>query len=377
MNIEEIEKYLEENFDNLPEGCKQCVKGEKLVLFITGICNNNCYYCPLSKKRKNKDVIYANERLITTVEEAIEEAKLCSSRGVGITGGNPLLKINRTVKFLKALKKEFDDFHAHLYTTPETINKENLKLLKEADLDEIRLHPTKIFNEGYDEQYVKELCDKLNLCRKYIPHVGVEIPAIPKMENEILKLAEAIDGVAEFMNINELEFSEENYNELEKRGFLPKDDISNAIAESEETALKVIKEFKGDLFINYCPSILKDAIQMRNRLINRAKNVSKPYEVITEDGLLLRGIMIFENEDELKNMAEILDENGIEFDIFDNQIFLNPFILEDIIEEMKKQKFPITFSAYISELYPTSDHLEVERIPLITKKMKFRRRRRK
>lgn len=28
MNVEEIEKYLEENFDKLPEGCKQCVKGE-------------------------------------------------------------------------------------------------------------------------------------------------------------------------------------------------------------------------------------------------------------------------------------------------------------------------------------------------------------
>jgi pyruvate formate-lyase activating enzyme-like uncharacterized protein len=377
MNVKEIEKYLEENFDKLPEGCKQCVKGEKLVLFITGICNNNCYYCPLSEKRKNKDVIYANERLITTVEEAIEEAKLCSSKGVGITGGNPLLKINRTVKFLKALKNEFDNFHAHLYTTPETINEENLKLLKDAGLDEIRLHPTKIFNYGYDEEYIKLLCEKLSLCNKYIEDVGVEIPAIPNMEDEILKLAEAIDGIAKFMNINELEFSEENYYELEKRGFMPKDDVSNAIAGSEETALKVIKEFKGDLFINYCPSVLKDAIQMRNRLINRAKNVAKPYEVITEDGLLLRGIMIFDNEDDLKEMAEILEENEIEFEIIDKNIYLNPFILEDIIEEMKRQRFPITFSAYISEVYPTADALEVERIPLITKKLKFRRRRKR
>ena len=377
MNVKEIEKYLEKNFNKLPEGCKQCVRGEKLVLFITGICNNNCYYCPLSKKRKNKDVIYANERLITTVEEAIEEAKLCSSKGVGITGGNPLLKINRTVKFLKALKKEFGEFHAHLYTTPETVSEENLKLLKEAGLDEIRLHPTKIFNEGYDEEYIKFLCEKLDLCNKYIEDVGVEIPAIPNMEDEILKLAEAIDGIAKFMNINELEFSEENYYELEKRGFKPKDDVSNAIAGSEETALKVIKEFKGNLFIHYCPSVLKDAIQMRNRLINRAKNVAKPYEVITEDGLLLRGIMIFDNEDELKEMAEILEENGIDFEIIGKNIYLNPFILEDIIEEMKRQRFPITFSAYISELYPTSDALEVERIPLITKKLRFRRRRNK
>ncbi|ACV25059.1 radical SAM protein [Methanocaldococcus fervens] len=377
MNVEEIEKYLEENFDKLPEGCKQCVRGEKLVLFITGICNNNCYYCPLSEKRKNKDVIYANERLLTTVGEAIEEAKLCSSKGVGITGGNPLLKINRTVKFLNALKNEFDEFHSHLYATPETVDEEKLKLLKEAGLDEIRLHPTKIFNEGYDEDYIRFLCDKLSLCNKYIEDVGVEIPAIPNMDEEILKLAEAVDGTAKFMNINELEFSEENYYELEKRGFEPKDDISSAIAGSEETALKVIKEFKGDLFIHYCPSVLKDAIQMKSRLINRAKNVAKPYEVITEEGLLLRGIMVFDNYEDLEEMAEILKENEIEFEIVDKSIYLNPFILEDIIDEMKRQGFPITFSAYISEIYPTADALEVERIPLITKKLKFRRRRKR
>ncbi|WP_456374385.1 radical SAM protein [Methanocaldococcus sp.] len=377
MNVEEIKKYIEKNYNKLPEGCKQCVKGEKLVLFITGICNSNCYYCPLSEKRKNKDVIYANERLITTVEEAIDEAKLCSSKGVGITGGDPLLKINRTVKFLKALKDEFKEFHAHLYTTPESVSEDKLKLLKEAGLDEIRLHPTKIFNEGYNEEYVKFLCDKLSLCNKYIEDVGVEIPAIPNMENEILKLAESVDGLAKFMNINELEFSEENYYELEKRGFYPKDDVSNAIAGSEETSLKVINEFKGNMFIHYCPSVLKDAIQMKNRLINRAKNVAKPYEVITDEGLLLRGIMIFDNEEDLKEIANILEENEIEFEIIDNKIYLNPFILEDIIDEMKRQRYPITFSAYISEVYPTSDALEVERIPLITKKLRFRRRRRR
>jgi pyruvate formate-lyase activating enzyme-like uncharacterized protein len=87
--------------------------------------------------------------------------------------------------------------------------------------------------------------------------------------------------------------------------------------------------------------------------------------------------MIFDNENDLEEIAEILEENEIEFEIIDKNIYLNPFILEDIIEEMKRQRFPITFSAYISEVYPTADALEVERIPLITKKLKFRRRRKR
>jgi pyruvate formate-lyase activating enzyme-like uncharacterized protein len=87
--------------------------------------------------------------------------------------------------------------------------------------------------------------------------------------------------------------------------------------------------------------------------------------------------MIFDDEDDLKEIAEILEENEIDFEVVENKIFLNPFILEDIIEEMKRQRFPITFSAYISEVYPTADALEVERIPLITKKLRFRRRRKR
>ncbi|WP_048055490.1 radical SAM protein [Methanotorris igneus] len=392
----------------LPKGCQYCIRGEKLVLFVTGLCNQNCYYCPLSEKRKGKDVIYANERQITSIEEAIEEAYLCSSKGVGITGGNPLLRINRTCEYLKALKNEFGEkFHAHLYTTPDLIDREKLEKLQDAGLDEIRLHPTKIFNEigakqkaastategcreveyeystkseGFcsnaDEKYYNLLLDKLKLCMEYIEDVGVEIPSIPNMEKEILNLAYKLDEIGvKFLNINELEFSETTYETLIAKGFEVKDDISSAIKGSEETALYVSENFKGNMIINYCPSSLKDNIQLRNRLINRAKNVAKDYEVITDEGLLLRGIMIFDNEEDLEEIAEILRDNEVEFEIVENKIYLNPFVLEDLIEEMKRARYEIKFSAYISEVYPTADALEVERIPLVTKKLRFRRRR--
>ena len=45
----------------LPEGCKLCVKGAKLVLFVTGLCNKRCWYCTISKARWQKDVILADE----------------------------------------------------------------------------------------------------------------------------------------------------------------------------------------------------------------------------------------------------------------------------------------------------------------------------
>ena len=105
----------------LPKGCRMCVKGEKLVLFITGFCPRRCYFCPLSEKKFGKDVVFADEWKIKNPdnpEELIKEAKLINAKGAGITGGDPLTKINRCVKYIKLLKKHFTKkFHIHLYTT--------------------------------------------------------------------------------------------------------------------------------------------------------------------------------------------------------------------------------------------------------------------
>ena len=43
-------------------GCKDCIQGKKLVLFIGGKCNVNCWYCSLSELRKNSPVLWANEK---------------------------------------------------------------------------------------------------------------------------------------------------------------------------------------------------------------------------------------------------------------------------------------------------------------------------
>src|SRR3990167_7832513 len=45
----------------ISKGCSLCVEGRKSVLFATGICPADCYYCPISDKKKGRDVVYINE----------------------------------------------------------------------------------------------------------------------------------------------------------------------------------------------------------------------------------------------------------------------------------------------------------------------------
>jgi len=79
------------------EGCIQCQRGSKLVLFVTGRCHWKCDYCPLSDNRREIDFMFANERPCNDFTEVIEEAKAMSATGTGITGGDPMMDLPSTL----------------------------------------------------------------------------------------------------------------------------------------------------------------------------------------------------------------------------------------------------------------------------------------
>ena len=256
----------------LCDGCKLCVEGKKFVLFITGLCNVKCYYCPISDDKYGQDVIYANEQKISDVSEAIEEARLSGATSCGITGGDPLLKINRCIEYIKAFKKRFHDFHIHLYTTLKNCDAEKLKKLYDAGLDEIRFH----LKDDFD----------LSEALKYDWDVGVEVPVVPG-EN-LRPLIDAIEGKVKFLNLNELEMADNSYCELSK--FETKDELSYAVKGSEEEARELLKYARDKkINVHFCTARLKNVHQLGNRIKLRAKHVAEKFDEITEDGTLIRG----------------------------------------------------------------------------------------
>ncbi|MDD5132967.1 MAG: radical SAM protein [Candidatus Nanoarchaeia archaeon] len=335
----------------LADGCELCVKGLKSVLFVTGICTRNCVFCPISDKKKKKDVTYINERPVLQDSDIIEEVKLCSSKGVGITGGDPLLKLERTIHYIEILKKEFGkEFHIHLYTSLDHVNETILKQLYDSGLDEIRLHP-ELF-KGLDKNL-----ERINLVLKFDWDVGIEIPVIPGKEKETKKLIDFIDGKVKFLNLNELEYTED----LTEFGFLCKEYGSYAIYGSEEMAMELLNYCsEKNLNVHYCPVRLKDGVQLKNRIINRANNIKKWYDKITEDGMLVRGAIYLDKENKIKDLEKLkeIQKRYKDLELDENKHRLLTSVKN--IQKLKNKLLKENLCPAIVEEYPTYDFLEVE-----------------
>ena len=142
----------------LTDGCRCCREGAKMVLFVTGVCHRVCFFCPLSEDRKDKNVIFANERAVFSDADVLEEARSMSAKGTGITGGEPLLELEKVIHYIHLLKNTFGkSHHIHLYTSTAP-GSGDLERLSAAGLDEIRFHPPfEVWNQLSDSAYEKSL----------------------------------------------------------------------------------------------------------------------------------------------------------------------------------------------------------------------------
>ncbi|MFH1456411.1 MAG: radical SAM protein [archaeon] len=265
----------------MPDGCKQCVKGQKEVIFLTGVCPRKCFYCPIAENKSQKDNVYANEWKIDNLKDLVTEAKLCSSKGAGVTGGDPLTRLDRTIKVIKLLKKSFGkQFHIHLYTSLNLVNDKVISKLEKEGLDEIRFHPDLDKPSEWKKLLVKTKMSK-----------GVEIPVIPGKKKQTLELIKFIDGKVEFLNLNELEMSDSPVNKIYEHGLLTKNQYSYAIEGSEKLAKELLKFCAKNtkLNVHYCSSSLKNKIQLPERVKRRAKNVKQPFDKLNKIGTLIRG----------------------------------------------------------------------------------------
>jgi uncharacterized protein len=346
----------------LSPACVQCSEGRKMVLFVTGRCRFRCFYCPVSERRNQKDVTYANERLISRDEEVLDEARAMGASGTGITGGDPLGVVDRVEHYIRLLKETFGPaHHIHLYTHEP--NREKLKRLAAAGLDEFRLHiPHYLWGplaaDGGAYRAVLEEAPEWGIRR------GVEIPVLPEKERELRSLLRALDGLnLDFINLNELEFSETNEVNLHARGYVVDPRAGWGVRGSRAVADRLVRELKLSVPLHYCSSRFKDGVQLRQRLIRRAERVAAPFAERTSDGTLYFGVVEAPVRGDLSRFAQRVARTGA-LKPTDYRVDRLRRRVELGAERLRRFAGRLDAPAFAVEEYPTSDALEVEREPL-------------
>jgi pyruvate formate-lyase activating enzyme-like uncharacterized protein len=354
----------------LPRGCRLCARGSKMVLFVTGLCESSCYYCPLSPEKAGKDVVFADELPVSSEDDLLFEVDAIRGEGAGISGGDPLCTLDRTLKYIHLLKSKYgNDFHIHLYTSQTTVSHEDIAKLKKAGLDEIRFHPQSMDWSGVERAIEAGLT------------VGLEVPAIPGKGDHLKRIAlRAQELGVSFLNINELEASESNFESLLSQGMRLTDMASASIDGSAATAKEVLEwSIKNltRLSVHFCSARYKDAIQMRNRLERRLEETIREFEDRDDvDPLLVLGIIRAPHGSSL-NPRQLQDIHSRLIDQFEfpdtllnldttrKRIEIAAGILEEYAEEIKKGLRDIgELEIGISYEYPSWDRLQVMFDPL-------------
>lgn len=277
-------------YGGLARGCELCYPGAKAVIFVTGTCDDSCFYCPVNRERLYHEVMFVNEEPVSSVDEVVLEVTRMGALGASITGGDPLTSLDRVVEVIRALKENLGyGFHIHLYTTGRQATVEALKALWRAGLDEIRFHPV-------DLRFLKAV----ERAVKYTGMtVGVEIPIAPGLEEWAKRvILEASRLGVSFINLNEMEFVEPNAVNLRLRGYRESRVRPFTVEGSLEAGVRVVEWARrmGLAPVHLCTASFKDSIQTRYRMRRTAELDRSWYERPTAEGTLV--------------WAEVEDESG-------------------------------------------------------------------
>ena len=205
------------SFDDKPisPGCIACKSGEWLCAFVGTNCNCKCEGCHNPNVNKGEvskltgirgDVSTCTgingEVNIDMMLELLAKHKFT---GVGISGGEPLMYVDKMIDWITKIKKHHPDIYIWNYTNGVYADTNTLKKLADAGLDEIRFD---LVADNFSGTVMRNMANAV----KIIPSVGIEVPVILEQYNQLanaIKIADAV-GV-KYVNLHDLYVNEKMY----------------------------------------------------------------------------------------------------------------------------------------------------------------------
>lgn len=307
----------------LSPGCQLCKKGRCVFLYVTSACNRKCFFCPIQPESitQNNESSLIEGKEIKSKQDLVHSIDIFKAEGCGITGGEPLLVMDRTIQYISWMKEaKGPSFYIWLYTNGDLLDEKILTRLKNSGLDEIRFN---LAANGYQTRII-------SLAQPYFNNITVEIPAIPKDERQIVNLVVTLERLGvNYLNLHELVFSYKNITELKKREYVGVHIFQSTrgvfqerpVLGSENSAFRILQfaiQNELSLPINYCSLDYKNNIQIPDRRKAISSAYRLPHERVTKDGYCEK-IVIYESKENIDKIMTQLKKH-----IPRNQIHLSP-----------------------------------------------------
>lgn len=199
------------------KACVECTGDKGSETFSTTFkCHRDCYFC-FNHNLADYDKFF---REGCPWEKGLERSAYENAGKlacVGLTGGEPLLALEDSLRFLEAACEKFPGVHMRMYTSGDLLTEESAARLRDAGLREIRFSVKDFDPEDLQERVL----EAMELATRFIPDVMVEMPIIPGTGERMKELFARFDAIG-IKGINMLEFCFPfcNWDEFDKRGLL-------------------------------------------------------------------------------------------------------------------------------------------------------------
>ncbi len=283
-------------------GCRLCGQGDWSCLFINGICNARCFYCPSAQKDDGPPMSHSLS--FEHPDEYVGYVNRFQIKGVSFSGGEPFLNFDRVMTFLEAVKTRTDHpVYVWMYTNGILADKGKFQALRSAGLDEIR------FDLSADLYRLDALKQALGV----IPCVTVEIPAIPEDLPLTKPLLHTLNDMGvNYLNLHQVRCTPYNQKHLSKRGYTFVHGPKVTVLETETTALELMEyalEKSLGLAVNYCSFTYCSQFQGAGARKRYAPVVKTDWEDITRTGHIRRMKLTGTNKD-IENICSLMSQAG-------------------------------------------------------------------